>query len=741
MMGRLPSFNRSALSATLLLGMALPVSTLADTPAAEGFARQAESFLQAKRYPEAIVAFQNAARANPAAGAYYTARAGHIQSWSQNDPRTALVTFRMALSMEGGQQAWILREIGVAHARLQEFAQAREQLQAARRISETAFAKGEQVAHGRELAETLGWSAHVANAQENYSAALEIALEGYRLAPQSESHVLACEGSEAATRLAHQNLIDGDFLGAAKHYGLAESTARRSSSCYSSLTNRRIPEHVRVSRELSAMGRIDPHYSFRACIVYVRHADFDFKSALGNQRVQAKGSISDREIRRAEVAQRLLQRYVEAFTNGRLSMSFTRTTLDATFTEIDATIYNGGETRIPVLESAGDSLSDYFFANREQCDGFFIYWNGHGTATTANGGLLSFPYLAYQKYSPLRGFISFPASWDSSDASIGMLHEFFHVTEGTFGITPTHGFLAPTAFPQWKGKDQFDYFRYHFERWIPANKGANPWRSFALPERFPEKTTPELLAVNRLAVARIPREQLRLARAKSQEASKLYYSGSDRAGGIALFRQALAQNPHEALALQTLAGVASAEGDYAKAEEYYARLTTVEPDVWSLSALGALRIWHLQRPADALAPLAQAIRLAGPNGPTAGSFYNLGHAHLRLEQFAKSLDAFESVRSAADNGTGKPSLRTQSTFWIGFLYGEKFERRSEAYAFVKEAVDAGWNDDFSRFYLKKYAEQNTARTRSAQPAPPISNHSRWQPTRPSIDQRGFVSGN
>ncbi len=122
-----------------------------------------------------------------------------------------------------------------------------------------------------------------------------------------------------------------------------------------------------------------------------------------------------------------------------------------------------GKTLIPLLNREGIRISDY--------DTVFVYFDG----SMYKAPRPSASVLHHRDFDTLFGaretvgFITIPLSSYHSSEGV-YIHEYFHLLENLYGITPRHGF-SPNHhykenkrqfFPDWHGEGQFPYFMYHF---------------------------------------------------------------------------------------------------------------------------------------------------------------------------------------------------------------------------------------------------------------------------------------
>jgi hypothetical protein len=84
---------------------------------------------------------------------------------------------------------------------------------------------------------------------------------------------------------------------------------------------------------------------------------------------------------------------------------------------------------------------------------------------------------------------------------------------------------------------------------------------------------------------------------------------------------------------------------------------------------------------------------------------------MKLENHTEAMDYFDRASAETGGYDWKPSVAAQSLFWKGYILGEKYGKNSEAYSYIHQGYEKGWQDEFTLFYLKKYEKQKTIRTR------------------------------
>ena len=243
-----------------------------------------------------------------------------------------------------------------------------------------------------------------------------------------------------------------------------------------------------------ALGVIRPEATHRILVMYINKVNAPFPAG----RVQA-GFPRDLKAT-AEASQEACARMVEVLSGGRASLEFTRMDLDASLTELIASVsLNNESDSVETVQAVVESLVPYpaeiFRQNLDRYDTFLWYWNDHklrttrGGYATALGGAVLIPLVPGLLTGPERGRVVISASL--LDRPGTLLHELFHTFEKCYGISPIHGFRPAERhnFPEWTGTGEFDYYRYHFNR-VAQTKG---FAGFGFRERFPNRVTADLL--------------------------------------------------------------------------------------------------------------------------------------------------------------------------------------------------------------------------------------------------------
>ncbi len=684
--------------------------------AANRHLKRADALITERRFEEALTELEKAEAAVPAEG-WYAARVGHALSWYLNRPDQSLTAYERAIS-KGFMTPWVLREKGIALKKLSRISEAETSLLACLERADNDLEEALKEARNtdarsarEEIAAGAGWLGMLYADEGETDKALEATERGYAALPESTDWYLAFARLRAAFWSGHLAFIKGDFENARSFYADADKARRKNPDVARFTPGWEVPLHAEMAAQRSALGRIRPEIVHRMMAVYISDVDVNFQGAKG-EKIRAKNKLTRAQKEKARVNQQLLARYVETFSGGKMTLAFAEEDLNAVVKDIQVTMWGGTvETRIPVWETLQPALGPLVFENRGDVDTFLLYWNGEGVATTANGGGLAYPYVPWQMYSPLRGFISMPSNWQTEDAAGTLLHEFFHVIEGMTGITPTHGFQegVRAKFPAWRGERQFDYFRWQFQATLPkilndpAFKDKPDWKNLNWAARYKDRMNDRELEANQKAAQSVTIDKRKAAADAVTKANELRVQGR-KAEAASFARDALKMNPSHPEALWIVAEAAGAAQQWDQALVSLERLADLRPAVWLFNHIGWIYQWQKKSPDAALVWYRRALAFDPDHGDTEYTILSMGRAQLDTGHAPEALQSFDRCTAARAQGT--PPVAVQCTFWKGFTLGEKLGRTQEAYPFVKAAVERGFKDDFTLYYLKKYGPKS-----------------------------------
>lgn len=695
-----------------------------DWSLANSYNSKADGYIKNKNYESAVKELQKAAAEWPDGG-YYSARTGWVYLWLMNKPDRAKPFYEKALEEGGDKTPWILREIGFVYSRLKEFADAENYFNKSLELAKENLKNNQNPQNESglklEITTSMAGLAEVYNFQEKWESAYSLTKEGYDIDLDSNNFLLAKTRFSSAVWQGHIAFSEGNYSEAISFYSEAESAASKNPEIEKWVSTMDIKHHRELAEERSVLGKIKPVYEHKVLALFVKNVDTSFKG-LNGSRVSAKNTMSELEEKRAVLFQKILIQMIEAASGGNYTVSFENKYIDSTIKDFNVSYSGTVETRIPVLETVTPSLETIYYENKNKYDSFAIYWNGEGIATSANGGGQVYPYLPYQVYSSVRGFISYPTNWKEEGNMVGVFHEFFHNIEAMSGIQPIHGFAdgARNSFPHWKGSGQLDYYRWHFKNTLPKilndkklAEGKPDWRNLNWLKRNPDLWTEDDIQANRDAISSISIENRKKAFDLIREANDLFWSKGQKEKAGVLFKQAYTLNPYHPDVIRYMADQALQKKDYAEAESQFLLLVKLKPEIWVFRNLIWIQQWQLKNPSSAITSFESLFKRYPSEKKILVVEY--GRALMETGQTNAALKAFEEGLSSEDKSLNPPTA-IQASFWKGFILGEKMNKQGEAYTLVKNAVDGGFNNEFSRFYLKKYANAGkTVALRSALP--------------------------
>ena len=664
--------------------------------------QKGDRLLSQNRFDEALNAFAEAERLFSDDG-FYATRQGDVYLWQKEDPTSALKHFDRALSQGGDKSIYTLRERGIAFCQIEQYNDSEKAFESAIQLAEQKLAATQKNQSAvNEVLDALGYFSMCKRDQKRYTEAIALAQRGFAIEPNTDNFALNDAKLYSEIWLAHAALAAGRYQESASRYKEAEQVIQRSKRHRDWLQEFSPTLHRELAEQRLAIERqgIKPQYIHRMQVFFIKKAQFDFRD-LNGQRVVANDEITNDDKEKAILFLQVLKRQLEALSNGRFTIEYKITELNTTITKMKTSAWANLETRMPILDSLPDQVADSYCQAAMSVDTIWTFWPGRGTATTANGGSLHYPCVPYQLSTPLRGYISYPANWNTLDATVTCLHEFFHNIEEMAGIDPTHGFEAQNRhnFKGWKGSGQMDYFRWHFQNTLPGNKPQpNTYSNLNYLNRYPNVLSGEAVKANREAVAQLTAEKRYQSQNFAEQAHELYWTKKQYSSTLEMANKALALNPNQRDAL-LLAGLAA---NHLKkdqlAAQYLQRLTPLYPDLWVLHQLAYIQQWKIKDLPAAIRTF-ELISKRFTDEPDRYSSY--GRALLDSNRLAEALIVFEQGRASSNK-----EVVAQSTFWKGYLLGERMNRSFEAIPLIKEGYNLGYKNSFTEFYLKKYSNSS-----------------------------------
>ncbi len=408
--------------------------TVRDGREAESFYRQANQFLEKKRFLEAQDAFRKAMAAAPQEGRY-AAALGQFLLWHSEKYEEAVACLNLAISL-GYDRDSVVRQKGLALHRLGRGQEAVEILLNGIAKVEEKLRKanpGERPDLKKDIGIAVGFLAIVFRDLERFSESVQL-VERIRLQyPDIRDSNIGRAGLPAAFAVAHYNFGEGHYAEALRYFQLASAIASWDPTAMERSADYELQLEMELVRRRQALGDIKPDYVYSIAVLFIARTDVDFVS-LDGTRVSGKRELTARHREKAKWIARSLARHWEAMSQGRLGV-------EVDFIEINSAVTGFHKRwsrslhirRIEVRSVDPDALNpsqaDFFYNNYRNYDTFALIWNGEdGIATTSNGSQRDFPVIGGQIIR--RGF----AHISTDQLAFKMfLHELSHNYEAALG--------------------------------------------------------------------------------------------------------------------------------------------------------------------------------------------------------------------------------------------------------------------------------------------------------------------
>jgi tetratricopeptide (TPR) repeat protein len=345
-------------------------------------------------------------------------------------------------------------------------------------------------------------------------------------------------------KAAHKSIEAGHVAFAGGSYD--EATAHYGEAIRLGSTWDWLPELITTAKHRKELGEIKPVAVHKACLIYVTELYEDGKKSTN------KG-VTENEKKKWRMYAELMNKIVESFSEGQWSM---------TFDEKDAVSSYKSDTDLNPANPDHLNLEEFFFENANTYDGYMTIAH---TISPARGLARQYPHVHGVLYGPHRGMLAVNAGTHGFDV---LFHEFFHTVEWVSGGIggPAHGFRDEFRhhFPEWKGSNEFDYYRWHFQTTLPPMgwKKLNHTTRWRMPDQRPK----EILAGIKKIYATISLADRREADSLAKQAFNLKKKDPD--ASIGLYKKVLKLSPCNEDALAAIIQYYRKDGDTAQAEKY-----------------------------------------------------------------------------------------------------------------------------------------------------------------------------
>ncbi len=136
-----------------------------------------------------------------------------------------------------------------------------------------------------------------------------------------------------------------------------------------------------------------------------------------------------------------------------------------------------------------------------------------------------------------------------------------------------------------------------------------------------------------------------------------------------------------------------------KALDYYSQSAQLVPAGWKSRHLAWIQLWKLQKREAAIKNYLKSLELEQDPNQNAGAWLWIARAYIDLEKYSDALQALDKSTSVTTQ-----EWYAEALFWKGLVLAEKLGRVGEGLPFIKQGIERGYDNDFSRFYLKKFAK-------------------------------------
>jgi hypothetical protein len=341
----------------------------------------------------------------------------------------------------------------------------------------------------------------------------------------------------------HRSLAAGDYAKALDSY----RTAKLRGSQFGGLGT-----FIEIIEERQRLGAITPGDTHRICALLVT----EIRDVPRRGEPKPRRDLTPTELEQWRIYLAILPRIIESYSGGRW-------TLDIDVREIAADVPEGTTLRPANPDHLG--LGRFFYDTVDRYDTYMVF---SSAISPAYGLARRYPFVEGVLYGPHRGVVDLGAH----PSLLTLVHEFFHVVEWASGGIggPAHGFEPGKrqAFPDWKGDDELDYYRWHFRTTLPRIG----WQKLALTRRFvpvPERSRAALERVEAV-YAKVPLVDRLEAKRLTEEAQKRLRK--DPAEAQRMLEQALALSPYLPEAIERLQALHRAQGREPAAEALAAKL-------------------------------------------------------------------------------------------------------------------------------------------------------------------------
>jgi tetratricopeptide (TPR) repeat protein len=422
---------------TIFPGLILPDGAFAlNKKARDRVEYSVKKLIKSKNYDKALEELKNAGSKNPDDG-WYAFRAGKIYLLQIKDYSKAIAEFNRARDI-GFENAEFFESMGKGYFHLKEFNAAKENLAMAIDIY---LLESRSSAADKKIAKAYVWLTKIYDITGEFGKFAEAAEAGYRYDPKNQW--LPYLHARSSAFMGHVAFGEGRFKEAMAYYKKAKKLGYKTKV---------FPVVLDALKKRMKLGEMKPEHIQKIYVIYVREITVIDSSG----REETRTDVTDTQKQKVYYDLLLLNRMVESFSNGHLGLSIEH---------VDAKSRHLEGARLKPDNPDHLDLEEFFYLNVRDFDTFITYSN---TRSPARALARRYPYVNGVIYGPPRGLELLNPSTHHFNI---LLHEYFHTIEWISGGIggPAHGFRKKFRhyFPEWKGEDEYDYYRWHFKETLP----------------------------------------------------------------------------------------------------------------------------------------------------------------------------------------------------------------------------------------------------------------------------------
>lgn len=137
--------------------------------------------------------------------------------------------------------------------------------------------------------------------------------------------------------------------------------------------------------------------------------------------------------------------------------------------------------------------------------------------------------------------------------------------------------------------------------------------------------------------------------------------------------------------------------NWGEALKYYLQSIQKEATGWKWRHIGWIQLWKINKPSSAILSYEKSLRLESDPQQIGSTWLWITRAYLSQSQYTQALQAVEKSLAVKDH-----PWYGEAMFWKGLILAEHLNRAGEGIEWITKGMNAGYDNDYSRFYWKKY---------------------------------------